>query len=246
MKTGNTEKSRGGGREKSVLVVEDERDLAELISFNLEREGYAARRAHTGDDAVTEARRQPPDLIILDRMLPGRSGDEVISELRKDAQTARVPVMMLTAKSDESDQLVGFALGADDYLTKPFSMKVLIARVHAILRRGEPSETDVLSAGPFILDRDRFEARIDGDGVSLTATEFRLLRVLMAARGRVLDRSQIIDKVLGSGAVVTDRTIDVHITALRKKVGQSKGGAEAAGWIQTVRGVGYAFRQPAG
>lgn len=107
VKTGNTEKSRGGGREKSVLVVEDERDLAELISFNL-GEGYAARRAHTGDDAVTEARRQPPDLIILDRMLPGRSGDEVISELRKDAQTARVPVMMLTAKSDESDQLVGF------------------------------------------------------------------------------------------------------------------------------------------
>ncbi len=234
---------------RSILVVEDEGDLAELICYNLEREGYRPRRVAGGDAALAEVRRQPPDLILLDRMLPGVSGDDVCAQLRRDSATASIPIIMLTAKGEEADQLVGFALGADDYIPKPFSIKVLVARVAAMLRRGdstlgEPAAS--ITIGPFVLDSSRYEVTVDGAVVSLTATEFRLLRALMSARGRVLDRSQLVERVLGSGVIVSDRTIDVHITALRKKVGTTPAAGRGAAWIQTIRGAGYAFREPTG
>ncbi|MCK6455057.1 MAG: response regulator [Phycisphaerae bacterium] len=235
------------GTGKSILVVEDESDLAELICYNLQKEGYAFRRAGDGDTALAEIKRRPPNLVLLDRMLPGLAGDDVASELRRDPATAAIPIIMLTAKGEEADQLVGFALGADDYISKPFSMKLLMARVGAMLRRGENSglRPDVIVEGPYALDRSRHELKVHDRAVALTATEFRLLAALMSGRGRVLSRAQLIDKVLGVGTIVTDRTIDVHITSLRKKISAADDDGSAAAWIQTIRGVGYAFRAPA-
>lgn len=237
--------STGG---KTILVVEDEQDLAELICFNLQRESYTTCYASTGDVALEQIRKSPPDLVVLDRMLPHVSGDEVASAMRKDSSTSQIPILMLTAKAEESDELVGFALGADDYVTKPFSMKVLLARISAMLRRGDaPTKSaEILREGPFELDRTRHELKVSGQLIGVTATEFRLLGVLMEASGRVLDRSALIDRVLGKSAVVLDRTIDVHITSLRKKVNLDKTDANPAAWIQTVRGVGYSFRSPQG
>lgn len=225
---------------KTILVVEDERDVSEMLCAQLRREGYDCRSARDGKQAYQDAERQPPDLILLDRMLPGYSGDEVARKLRGNARTSRVPIVMLTAKSEDVDQVVGLSLGADDYITKPFSMQVLMARIAALLRRTDagPSEPQVLTIGPVVLDADRHEASVDGTSVTLTATEFRLLRALMGAQGRVLSRNQLIDKALGEGVVVTDRTIDVHVTALRRKL--LAGGK----WIRTIRGVGYTFRKP--
>ena len=227
---------------KTVLVVEDEADLAEVVRYNLEREGYRCRCVADGTSALAELRRERPDVLILDRMLPGLSGDEVIAKLRRDAETASIPVLMLTAKAEESDELVGFALGADDYVTKPFSMKLLLARVDALLRRvsAPAAGLDVLTVGSIALDRSRRELKVDDESVTLTSTEFGILWELMAARGRVLSREQLIDGVLGTCAVVTDRTIDVHVAALRKKLGN------ASALIQTVRGVGYTLRPPPG
>ncbi len=226
---------------KTILVVEDEADLADLVAFNLEREGYRCRIARDGNAALAELDRDLPDLIVLDRMLPGASGDTVLARLRRKSAGASLPVIMLTAKADESDELVGFALGADDYLTKPFSVKRLVARVGAVLRRRGDVEPEPASlrGGPIQLDPGRREVRVDGVAVSTTATEFKLLRALMTASGRVLSRDQLIDTVLGHGVAVTDRTIDVHVAALRKKLGM------ASGWVTTIRGAGYAFRSPA-
>ncbi|MCG8405140.1 MAG: response regulator transcription factor [Phycisphaerales bacterium] len=234
--------------QKSILVVEDEQDLADLVCFNLEREGYTYRHAAAGDVALAEVKREPPDLILLDRMLPHMSGDEVASEVRRDPSTASIPIIMLTAKAEEADELVGFALGANDYVPKPFSMKVLLARVGAMLRReqGQVSESDSLQEGPFVLDRSRHELKLNGALVSVTATEFRLLDALMGASGRVMDRGRLVNKVLGQSAVVLDRTIDVHITSLRKKLMIADPSGDATAWIQTIRGVGYAFRRPNG
>lgn len=225
---------------KSVLIVEDETDLAEVIEYHLKKEGYACKRLQDGESALIEAQRTPPHLILLDRMLPKASGDEVAMRLKRDPRTAGVPIIMITAKAEEADELVGFALGADDYVAKPFSIRVLLSRVAAVLRRKETAEQDsnVLSYGPITLDRSRHEVTAAGRSVQLTATEFRVLATLMNAKGRVLDRGQLIDAVLGSGVAVTNRTIDVHVAALRRKLG------EAAAWIQTVRGVGYTFREP--
>jgi two-component system phosphate regulon response regulator PhoB len=225
---------------KSILMVEDETDLAGTVMFHLRRAGYECRAIDNGLDALAEVQRRPPDVLILDRMLPKLSGDEVAMRLRSDPRTARVPIIMLTAKAEETDELVGFALGADDYVRKPFSIKLLLARIQALLRRdeGSASPPDVLSGGPIVLDRGRHEVTVAEQPIVLTPTEFRLLRALMAARGRVLSRDQLIDAGLGPGAAVTDRTIDVHIAALRRKL------ATAGGWILTIRGAGYAFRTP--
>lgn len=225
---------------ENILIVEDEADLADLLAYHLEREGYACRRVDDGERAVAEAYRQPPDLIILDRMLPNLSGDDVAAKLKRDQRTAGVPIIMLTAKAADDDELVGFALGADDYIRKPFSVKLLLARVAAVLRRREQAagERDVLSAGNLVLDHGRHEVVVDGHALELTATEFRILAALMAARGRVLTREQLIDSAVGRGAAVTNRAMDVHIAALRKKLGK------AADYVHTVRGVGYAFRRP--
>jgi len=228
---------------KIILVVEDEADLRELIGFNLEREGFQCRKAADGDEArAAIAKTPPPDLVVLDRMLPNTSGDEVLAQLRRDPQTAAIPVLMLTAKADESDELVGFALGADDYVTKPFSMKALIARVGALLRRCQEATLDggkgPLSSGPVVLDTERHSVTVDGKPIALTATEFRLLKAIMSAGGRLRSREQLIDVALGPNVAVVDRTIDVHIAALRKKLGS------AAKWVHTVRGSGYLWRSP--
>jgi DNA-binding response OmpR family regulator len=224
----------------SILIVEDEADLVDVLCYHLEREGYQCRRAEDGNRALAEAYRQPPDLIILDRMLPNLSGEEVALRLKRDTRTAAIPIIMLTAKSEDEDELVGFALGADDYVRKPFSVKLLLARISAVLRRQKAAaaKREVLAAGPVVLDHGRHEVRADGRPAELTATEFRILAALMAARGRVLTREQLIDQALGQGAAVTNRAMDVHIAALRKKLGP------AASCIHTVRGVGYAFRAP--
>ena len=224
----------------TILVVEDEADLAELLCYHLEREGYHTRRVGDGERAMADAQRQPPDLIILDRMLPGLSGDEVALRLKREPRTASIPIIMLTAKAEDEDELVGFALGADDYVRKPFSIKLVLARVSAVLRRQKTAaaKREVVSAGPVVLDHGRHEVVVDGRPLELTATEFRILAALMTARGRVLTREQLIDNALGQRAAVTNRAMDVHIAALRKKLG------DAAGCIHTVRGVGYAFRLP--
>jgi two-component system phosphate regulon response regulator PhoB len=223
---------------KLILVVEDERDLSDVLCYHLQREGYECRQAGDGEAALAEVQRARPDLIVLDRMLPKLSGDEVATRLRRDDRTADVPIIMLTARAEDTDELVGFALGADDYVRKPFSVKLLVARIAALLRRGEQArqERDVLSAGSVLVDRARHEVTVAGQPVTLTATEFRILAALLAAGGRVLTRGQLIDTVLGHNVVVTDRTMDVHIAALRKKLGP------AADCVQTVRGVGYTFR----
>lgn len=228
------------GHTKQILVVEDEADFAELICYNLNQEGFATQWAGDGRGAMDALRDRVPDLIILDRMLPQASGDEVIAALKRDARTRAVPVIMLTAKGEETDELVGLALGADDYVKKPCSMKLLLARVGAVLRRAEGAvqEAEVLSAGPIVLDHSRHEVKVDGHATKLTVTEFRLLEALMNARERVLTRSQLIDTVLGPMVAVTDRTVDVHIAGLRKKLGG------ASQWVRTVRGVGYTFRAP--
>lgn len=225
---------------KQIVIVEDEADLVELMRFNLAREGFTCRCHGNGALALADIERQPPDLVILDRMLPGASGDEVLTQLKRNPATSGIPVIMVTAKAEESDQLVGFALGADDYVGKPFSMKLLLARVGAMIRRSEAAEVepDVLQRGPVRVDCGRHELTVHGRPVTVTATEFRLVRVLMAANGKVLSRGQLIEAALGSNAAVTDRTIDVHVKAVRKKM------EDAAAWIQTVRGVGYTFREP--
>ncbi len=224
----------------TIVVVEDEPDLAEAICFHLAREGYRCRAVHDGRSALAEILGSPPDLIILDRMLPGLSGDELISRLRRTEHTRSVPVIMLTAKAEDTDELVGFALGADDYIRKPVSMPVLLAHVSAVLRRvaRRPEPPERIELGPVVLDRGRHEVRVEGRPVELRATEFRILATLMQARGRVLEREQIIDAAIGPHVAVTPRTIDVHVAALRRKLGP------AGAWIRTVRGVGYAFRRP--
>ncbi|MBK9127533.1 MAG: response regulator transcription factor [Phycisphaerales bacterium] len=224
----------------SILIVEDELDLADLLVFHLEREGYVCRRVEDGERALAEAYRQPPNLIILDRMLPKVSGDEVAMRLKRDPRTAQIPIIMLTAKAADEDELVGFALGSDDYIRKPFSIKLLLARVAAVLRRqsAAASPKDVLTVGNVVLDHGRHEVLVGGLSLELTATEFRILATLMAARGRVLTREQLIDSAVGHGAAITNRAMDVHIAALRRKLGA------AADYVHTVRGVGYAFRVP--
>ncbi len=220
-----------------VLVVDDERDLVELICFNLKRNQLAPLSCHDGNTALGLARREKPDLIILDLMLPQRNGREVASLLRADAATRHIPIIMLTALTAEHDIVTGLQLGADDYVTKPFSMEVLMARVAAVLRRrtSDTGDEAVLRAGAVTLDRARHVVEVDGQPVSVTLTEFRLLEALIAARARVLSRDQLMAKVMGPDIAVTDRTIDVHITSLRRKLGSCRD------LVETVRGVGYRF-----
>lgn len=232
---------------KSILIVEDEPDIAKLIAMNLRQEGYCCVGVQDGRSALAQVERQIPDLIILDRMLlPGFSGDEVLRRLKQNPRTAAIPVLIMTAKGEEADELVGFSLGADDYMVKPVKAKLLLARVAALLRRAEGwgEDPEVLALGPIVVDSGRHEVAVFGRPVQVTATEFRLMQALMAANGRVLSRNSLIDKVLGDNAVVTDRTIDVHITGLRRKLTLAGGDADASRWIQTIRGVGYTFRAP--
>ena len=220
---------------KRIVIVEDERDMADLVAMQLGREHYEVSVAHDGTTALRTVRANPPDLVLLDIMLPGLSGTDVLRELRNDPRTAGVPVIMLTAKSEESDIVVGLHLGADDYVTKPFNMSVLSARIAAVLRRSESTALDkgVLTAGPIHINQDTHSVEVNGEPVTLTLTEFRLLVALVSAGGRVLSRNQLMDRAIGPDAVVTDRTIDVHFAALRRKLGAART------YIQTVRGLGY-------
>ena len=209
--------------------------MADLVARRLEREGYHVEAAYDGLAGLELIRAQPPDLAIVDIMLPRLSGTDLVSEMRQDPRTAGVPVIMMTAKGTESDIVVGLRLGADDYVTKPFSLSVMVARVGAVLRRTAPAApaAGTIRAGPITIDTNRHLVEVNGKAVALTLTEFRLLVALAAARGRVLTRSQLIDHAMGVNVIVTDRTIDVHMTSLRRKLG----GARAA--VRTVRGVGY-------
>jgi DNA-binding response OmpR family regulator len=222
-------------RRKRILVVDDERELVELIAMNLQRNGYEALTAHDGPAGLEKARREKPDMVILDVMMPGMSGRDVTMALKSDAETAGMPILMLTAKTEETDIIVGLSMGADDYVTKPFSMKVLMARVAAVLRRKastEPAQA-LLVAGTIVVDQSKHEVTVGGRPINLTPTEFKLLTAIMGARGRVLSRDQLMDRAMGTEVFVTDRAIDVHITAVRKKLG------DLAWMIHTVRGVGY-------
>jgi len=226
---------------KTILVVDDERDIVELIDYNLTRAGYKVLREYDGEAALSTARRRRPDLVILDLMLPGIDGVDVCKLLKSADATAGVPIIMLTARTDEADVVLGLELGADDYVTKPFSPRVLVSRVRACLRRtsegvSEPSK--LLKASGLSVDTARFEARADGKDLELTVTEFKILEFLMRGRGRVFDRYQIVDAVRGEDVIVIDRTVDVHIAALRKKMGSY------GGLVETVRGVGYKFKYP--
>jgi DNA-binding response OmpR family regulator len=230
---------------RTILVVDDEKDITDLISYNLNRNGYRVVSAFDGNEALDLAAKESPDLILLDLMLPGLEGTEVTRRLKADNRTSNIPIIMLTAKAEETDVVVGLTLGADDYITKPFSPKILLARVNTVLRRNEPptsgtngdGEAAMLTAGPLTIDSAKHEVAVDGNAVKLTLTEFKLLSALVSARGRVLTRDQLMDKAMGSDVFVTDRAIDVHVTAIRKKLG-------SANWlVHTVRGVGYRLRE---
>jgi DNA-binding response OmpR family regulator len=224
----------------TILIIDDEKDLVELVRYNLvEKEGYDVISANDGPSGLEIAQKHKVDLIVLDLMMPGMDGLEVCRRLRADARTSRVPLIMLTAKATEADRIVGLELGADDYITKPFSPRELVARVKAILRRtaAQADPTDIVRHGDLSIDLTRHEVTVAGKPIALTATEFRILHFLATKPGRVLSRDDIIDAALGRDANVFDRTIDVHITAIRRKLGTT--GTER---IETVRGFGYKFR----
>lgn len=226
---------------KQLLVVDDERDILDLLAYNLEREGFLVQSVTNGEQALQAARRDRPDLVILDVMLPGMDGIEVCRALREDDRTRGIPIVMLTAKAEEGDAVLGLGVGADDYVKKPFGVKELVARVKALLRRdsraGDAGEEGVVRAGDVVIDAVRHEVKLSGRPITLTLTEFKLLRVLASKPGRVYTRSELIDRVIGADVIVIDRNIDVHIRALRKKLGKS------ADDILTVRGIGYKFRE---
>lgn len=210
--------------------------MADLVAGRLKREGYEIEVAYDGTEGLERIRSSPPDLALLDIMLPSLSGTDIAIAMRADPRTADVPIIMLTARSEETDIVVGLKLGADDYIPKPFSLSVLVARVAAVLRRsGEAKATGkaMLRFGSITIDPARHEVFADGKPITLTLTEFRLLSALVAARGRVLSRNQLMDQGMGVDAVVTDRTIDVHLTSLRRKLGKARR------CLRTVRGVGY-------
>lgn len=222
-----------------ILLVEDERDLLELLKYNLDREGYEVFTAETGEDGLKQVRSIGPDLILLDLMLPSMDGLEVCRSLKAKADTADIPVIMLTAKGEETDIVRGLELGADDYITKPFSPRILMARVKAVLRRADPESQDrtVFEAGGVRIDLERHEVNAEGKPVELTATEFKLLTLLISRPARVFTRQQIIDSLHEGFAAVTDRSVDVQVVALRRKLGPAAGKR-----IETVRGVGYRFK----
>jgi two-component system, OmpR family, alkaline phosphatase synthesis response regulator PhoP len=221
-----------------ILVIDDEEDLVELVRYNLEKEGFTVRSAQDGEAGLTAAKKELPDLVLVDLMLPGIDGLDVCRSLRSDSRTARIPLIMLTAKSAESDRILGLELGADDYVTKPFSPRELLARIKALLRRTSSPQaaSEVIRRGSLTIDMARRTVICGGEPIILTATEFRLLQFFAAHSGHVFSRAQLIDGAMGRDVVVEDRTIDVHITGLRKKLGN------CGDWIETVRGFGYRFR----
>jgi DNA-binding response OmpR family regulator len=223
-----------------VLVIEDDRSLSEILVYNLDKAGYEVSFAYDGRDGLNQAQLKLPDIILLDVMLPVIDGIEVCRRLRAKPETASALIIMLTAKTEEADQLIGFSVGADDYVTKPFSVRVLLERIKALERRKatrEEDDSDTVSRAGITLDRRRYRVTVNDVPVELTKSEFRLLDTLIRQPGRAFERSELIDSALGEDTLVLERTIDVHIRALRKKIGPE---ADA---IETVRGVGYRFRE---
>jgi two-component system alkaline phosphatase synthesis response regulator PhoP len=225
---------------ETILVVEDEEDIRELLKYNLEKEGYQVFGAATGEEALKNVRDRLPDLILLDLMLPGIDGLDVCRRLKGEAQTRHLPIVMLTAKGEEADIVTGLELGADDYVTKPFSPRVLLARLRAALRRRSlplPPATAPLKADELVIHPGRHEVLLKGQPILLTVTEFRLLHLLVRQPGWVFTRSQIVNEVHGDDYPVSDRSIDVQIVSLRKKLGGF------GSHLETVRGIGYRFKE---
>jgi len=226
---------------KKILVVEDEKDLVELLVFNLEKEGFRLLSAYDGISGLEMARREEPDLIVLDLMLPGLMGTDVCKELRKDARTARIPVLMLTAKGEEIDRVVGFEVGADDYIVKPFSMRELLLRIRAVLRRCEdqapPLSGKMITIGGIAIETERHRVLSAEAEVDLTSTEYKLLLYLAERPGRVLSRELLLQNVWGYNNMGDTRTVDTHITRLRGKLGAP------GDLIRTVRGFGYKIEE---
>ncbi|MDD4871899.1 MAG: response regulator transcription factor [Kiritimatiellae bacterium] len=224
---------------KKILVVEDDEDIMELISYNLKREGYSVMKAVNGEEAIKQAQSALPDIVLLDLMLPEIDGLEVCRRLKSDSKTRNIPVVMVTAKDEESDVVAGLELGAEDYVVKPFRPKELVARVRAVLRRKTQSTDAVpetIKIDELQIDQKRREVLVNGKPVELTFTEFQILYFLAQKPGWVFSRYQIVDAVRGSDYPVTDRSVDVQIVGLRKKLGES------GDRIETVRGVGYRFK----
>jgi two-component system phosphate regulon response regulator PhoB len=230
---------------ESVLIVEDEADIRELVRYNLTKAGYQVTGVVTGEEALASVEHAPPDLVLLDLMLPGMDGMTVCHRLKKDPRTTSIPIIMLTAKGEESDIVRGLNLGADDYVTKPFSPKVLIARLQAVLRRrlaaGQESDEDkgakTIAVHDLVVNPRRHEVLRQGKPVELTRTEFRVLHLLARNPGWVFTRQQILDGVHGQNYAITERAVDVQIVGLRKKLGP------AGKYIETVHGVGYRFKE---
>lgn len=219
----------------SVLIVEDDPDIVELLQYTLEREGYPVMVAQNGEKGLAEARRRKPGLIVLDLMLPGLDGLEICKALKAEDATKGIPIVMLTAKGEESDIVLGLEFGADDYVKKPFSPRELVARIRTVLRRGRPvaeSKTRI-EVGPVVLDRERHEVTLDGADVPFTRSEFRLLWTLAKHPGRVYTREELVEKLTDGEVVILDRNIDVHVSSIRKKLGEHQS------VVGTVRGVGY-------
>jgi two-component system phosphate regulon response regulator PhoB len=226
-------------QQERVLVVDDEEDILELVRYNLDKEGYRVTTVSSGEEGLRAARSDLPDLVILDLMLPGVDGLEVCKSLKADRITQAIKIIMLSARGEEADIVAGLELGADDYITKPFSPRILSARIKATLRRNsaiEPDQNAVLNIGSLLIDPVRHETRIRKDLLELTATEFKLLHFLARQRGRVFTRHQIVDGVHGDDYPVTDRSVDVQVVGLRKKLGNY------GKLIETVRGIGYRFK----
>ncbi|MFQ3549876.1 MAG: response regulator [Armatimonadota bacterium] len=225
---------------EKILVVDDEEDILQLVSYNLIKEGYTVSCVNSGETAIYEAKESKPDVIVLDLMLPGLDGLDVCRIMKNDPLLQQISIIILTAKGEEADIVKGLELGADDYITKPFSPKVLIARIKAVLRKNKqnlPSEEDTITIHGITIDPRRHEVVVDGEVVVLTLTEFRILHFLARRPGWVFTRYQIVEECQGSDAEVTDRSVDVHIVSLRRKLG------EAGKSIITVRGVGYKMKE---
>ena len=225
-------------KEKKIVVVEDEPDLVDVVTYNLKREGYLVSAARRGDEGLNLIRSELPDLVLLDLMLPGMDGLSICRQMKSDGALKAIPIIIASAKGEESDVVIGLEMGADDYLAKPFSPRELLARIKAVLRRGTPTNNasdDRIVVRDLIIDPGKHEVKIKDEIIGLTSTEFKLLHHLASSRGRAFSREQLLNRVVGMGVVVVDRNIDVHIRALRKKLG------ERSDMIQTIRGVGYRF-----
>jgi two-component system phosphate regulon response regulator PhoB len=228
-----------GAARQLVLIVDDEPDLVRLLEFSLQQAGFETASAADGERALVRVQERVPDLVLLDLMLPGIPGTEVCRQIRNHPRTQRVPVIMLTARGDEVERVVGFELGADDFVTKPFSVRELLLRIRAILRRGSPVEEAREAVGPIRLEPDSHRAFVDGEEISLTLLEFRLLSTFLSRAGRVQTREQLLREVWGMSGELQTRTVDTHVKRLREKLGSGRD------LLETVRGIGYRLIDPA-